>query len=532
MPILVVGMTLLAGPLRAQTTPASSKAACKIDKSDPSDADLAFFHRDFKKAEALYAAAYAKDPTDSRNRELQIDSVIGQGKLDDARKLTDEWTASETKDPFAILTAADMRYAEGDWLESYALNLKALKMNPCIADGYEGLADYEELAGFRATAQRHRTMAHQLAPNNPHFWMHWIESLGEAQRDVETRNFIANNKVLDDKQRAGATRALDRSMAMSENRCELVSSTGPAVIPMQPVYGRGMDVNYYGLEISFNGHKRTLQIDTGASGFLLTHSAGASIGLPSAIKTRVGGFGDQGANDTELTHAASVRIGGLEFRNCAVEVLSNYGVMGGSHLEGNRIDSTEGLVGSDIFSRYLVTLDYVKHEIRLEPLPQAAGSTTPASQLDPLGGSNDPDWMNVDRFIGPAMQNWTKIYRRGHQLIMPTRINGTTPRLFVVDTGSFTNLIDLKTAAEVTQARSGMGKIRGLSGTSDLSEAGSFTLDFAGLRLPVKSMDSMDLTHMGSGLSGFIGYPTLQQLVMHLDYRDNLVLFEAPSVKK
>jgi hypothetical protein len=34
------------------------------------------------------------------------------------------------------------------------------------------------------------------------------------------------------------------------------------------------------------------------------------------------------------------------------------------------------------------------------------------------------------------------------------------------------------------------------------------------------------------GIHGFLGYPTLEQLVMHIDYRDNLVLFEAPNGHK
>jgi hypothetical protein len=59
-----------------------------------------------------------------------------------------------------------------------------------------------------------------------------------------------------------------------------------------------------------------------------------------------------------------------------------------------------------------------------------------------------------------------------------------------------------------------------------MSTAGKFTLDFAGVRLPVKDMDSIDL---GGGIQGFLGYPTLSQLVVHLDYRDNLILFEEPA---
>jgi hypothetical protein len=44
-------------------------------------------------------------------------------------------------------------------------------------------------------------------------------------------------------------------------------------------------------------------------------------------------------------------------------------------------------------------------------------------------------------------------------------------------------------------------------------------------------MNSMDFSHSG-GIGGFLGYPTLQQLIMHLDYRDNLVLFDAPGATR
>jgi hypothetical protein len=131
------------------------------------------------------------------------------------------------------------------------------------------------------------------------------------------------------------------------------------------------------------------------------------------------------------------------------------------------------------------------------------------------------------------MKNWTQIYRRGHLLYVPTRINGTINKPFIVDTGNFINLIDTNLAKTITKTQTGMLRTRGLSGVSDnLSEAGSFTADFAGIRLPVKSMDAQNLSHWGDGTAGFLGFPTLEQLVMHIDYRDNLVLFEGPAAKK
>ncbi|WP_353063226.1 aspartyl protease family protein [Tunturibacter psychrotolerans] len=518
---------LLTSTSPAQSSPAASNATCKIDKTPPTDTEVAFYRRDFKKAADLAAAGYKADPKDSRSRQLEIDSLIGLGKLDDARKMIDPWTLAEPTNPVAIVTAGELRYAEGDWIESYALMLKALKIDPCLPSAYEGLAGYESLAGYHSTAQKHLALAHQLSPNNDNIRFAWINSLNDAQSTAELASFIHDSKTLDDKRRTNLTTQLNQNTSSLKNRCELSSVTTPVRIPMTPVYGAA-GIDHYGLEIAFNGHKRTLQIDTGASGFLLTQSVYAGMGLQKISSSHVWGFGDQEANAIDLFTAASVRIGGVEFKNCNVSVLDNFGVLGGGHI-GQAMDTGGGLVGTDIFSRYLVTLDYVKHEIRLEPLPQPP-SPAPAP-LDALGGDPANDLSSFDRFKAPTMQNWTSIYRRDHLIIMPTVINSSKPTLFVVDTGSFTNMIDTNFAKQVTHTKESTTYSRGLSGMSNLLETGSFTADFAGLRLPVVGMNSQNLSRF-NGVHGFLGYPTLQQLVMHIDYRDNLVLFEAPNAHK
>jgi len=61
-------------------------------------------------------------------------------------------------------------------------------------------------------------------------------------------------------------------------------------------------------------------------------------------------------------------------------------------------------------------------------------------------------------------------------------------------------------------------------------DAGKFTVIFAGLRLDSPSMTAFDMTSISRGdgveVSGLIGEPALFQLVLHIDYRDNLVWCE------
>jgi hypothetical protein len=139
------------------------------------------------------------------------------------------------------------------------------------------------------------------------------------------------------------------------------------------------------------------------------------------------------------------------------------------------------------------------------------------------------------------MAKWQRIYRSGHDLLMPTGIVETKQikddsawkeKLFMLDTGAASNLISPAAAKEVTKvSRDRDTEIRGISGEVDkVYEAGKFTLAFAGLRLDSPTMTSIDTTKLshsaGLEISGFIGAPALIQLVLHIDYRDNLVWCE------
>lgn len=527
---LFLSLPLATASLAAQS-PQPHSASCQIDTRPPTDADLAFFHGDIKKAADLVAAALKANPADGHSHQLQVDLLLAQGKIDDALKLVDTWTSTNPTDPYAIVSAGDVQFAQGHWREAYALALKALKANPCFAPAYQNAAQYESLAGYRATARRHLALAHQLAPKDEFIHLDWVLSLNDQAAIDALKDLLQNDGVLDAKQKKNLPERLAELQASMGHNCELASITGPAVIPMVPITDlHAMGVQSYGLEVAFNGHKRVLQIDTGASGLLLSHSAEGGMGLKPLAQSSVGGFGGDGASGSTIEQADSIRIGGLEFKDCRVEAMNNFGAMGGSHLIGQPLDNMTGLIGTNVFSRYLVTVDYSKHEIRLDPLPQPPSNGT-APPLDALGGRTDPGWMDGDRTLPPALKSWTEIYRRGHQLIIPTLINSQNPSLFLIDTGSAFNLIDIDTAKKVTKEQTGSNGIRGLSGSGRLDEAGKFTLDFAGLRMPVISMDALDLTRFG-GPHGFLGYPTLSQLVIHIDYRDNLVFFEAPQGKK
>jgi len=115
-------------------------------------------------------------------------------------------------------------------------------------------------------------------------------------------------------------------------------------------------------------------------------------------------------------------------------------------------------------------------------------------------------------------------------------------KLFILDTGAGMNVISPAAAREVTKVSGNSGwEVSGIQGEVDkVYDAGKFTMAFAGLRLDSPSMTSIDTTKpsmtsidttkyshdYGVEISGFIGAPALTQLVLHIDYRDNLVWCE------
>ena len=114
-----------------------------------------------------------------------------------------------------------------------------------------------------------------------------------------------------------------------------------------------------------------------------------------------------------------------------------------------------------------------------------------------------------------------------------TRQNfGKTMRLFIVDTGAFRTSISPEAAREVTKVHSdGRSQVKGISGNVENVFSGDkVVVRFAGLQQESDNMLSFDTSglsqHMGTDISGFLGFDLLHFLVLSIDYRDGLVDFQ------
>ncbi len=415
------------------------------------------------------------------------------------------------------------------------------------------VAKISRISSNYATARREILTAHKLDPADPEIRFQWIGSLPPAQRIAEIETYLASPTGDDPDDIRHLQMYLDRLKKQAEEphkACHLVSPTASAEVPFASLMRDATHVRAYGLEVKLNDRTARLQIDTGAGGLLISRSVAEHAGLQAFSRTEVGGIGDQGSKAGYTAYVNSIRIGSLEFQDCTVRVVDSKNVM----------EETDGLIGMDVFSQFLVTLDYPMRKLQLSPLPPRPGEATqkaPELKTDNSGVSDDQDASAAtvnpadstdpaktpdkappppqhgpfDRYIAPEMKDYTEVYRVGHNLILPASMNNKAIKLFIMDTGAWTTTVSPEAAREVTKVYSDNTKIHGISGdVAKVYTTGDITFRFAHLPQPTTGVFSFDTSRVsrdtGMEISGFIGASTLKLLTIHIDYRDGLVKFD------
>ena len=326
----------------------------------------------------------------------------------------------------------------------------------------------------------------------------------------------------------GQTNRLKFASAIAEKKPWVLSgAVRPTEIKMPPIgkelmgvydISRSAPMNVstgFGLQVKFNDRASAdLLLDTGASGIAIGTKLAEKAGAVKIADTKIYGLGDQGAVASYAAWIDKITIGNLEFHDCIVIVSSK-----------NEVGEESGLIGPDVFAKFLITLDFRERKLVLAPLPQKPGAT-------------DDDEAPQDRYIAPELQSFTKFYRFGHDIVVPVVVSDKTVGNFVLDTGAFANNISTRLASQVTKASADNDYlIKGVSGKVEKVLTGKkVILQFAKMRieshdLPVMSMDRMS-SQEGTEIAGFIGIRTLVQMKMTVDYRDGLVNLEVYDFKR
>lgn len=535
-----VWVGLVGGQGVAQTTASATAAApakktCPVNSAAPNAAETALNKGQFSQAETMLRDLLAKHAEDEVSHEELVRALLEQNKLDAAAKDAEAWVALSPGSSMALTAVGDVRLRQGTPRDALIEFQKAALADLCNARAYFGIAEVESLAGFHASAQRKIEQAYTLHPTDNEIYTDWIATRPRKERLQIWTHYAEKSDQINEEDRAKLKLRLEKESLYHASDCRM-AATSPreAAVSMvratdDPTYTRA-----WGLDVQFNGKRRRLEIDTGATGIMISRAAAVFLGIQREDARETSGIGDKAAVKTSIAHVASVKIGGIEFTNCPVEILEKWSVL-----------DSDGLIGGDVFGDSLLTLDFPKHELRIAPLPLRPGETeADREKLERAG--DDAVLEPHDPYVAPDMAKWQRVYRSGHELLMPTGIVETKQikdtaawkeKLFLLDTGADSNLISPAAAREVTKISRDEGMdIRGLQGSVNrVYEAGKFTLTFAALRLDSPSMTSIDTTSIshdaGVEVSGLIGAPALFQVVLHIDYRDNLVWCEHGTKK-
>jgi predicted aspartyl protease len=499
-----------------------------------SPAEDAYLHRNYDQAAQLYQASLTSSPKEPTAIAGLTRVLIAQQKPAEALDLIQKASADNPNSAILKTALAEAQYRAGEPWVAATTSSSALTLDPCDPRAHLFQARISRINSLYADADKQIRMAHSLDPSNPQIRGLWIETLPVKERIAELQASlpanVGNPEVF--KNLHNYIDSLQQQLDEPRKSCHLVSSTETATVPFISLMRDATHIRAFGLEVQLSDRKARLEIDTGANGLVISRSVADHAGLKYVQHNETGGVGDEGKKSSHIAFADDIKIGSLEFKDCNVEV-----------IEQRTLNDIDGVVGMDVFSRFLITLDYPMRKLILAPLPKrpgeaAASSPTlettsdPSSEGLPHEDAAGTSAVHFDRYIAPEMQDWTRVFRVGHYLMLPAALSNSVTKLFILDTGAFTTSVSPDVAREVTKIHGTEDiKVHGFSGNVDkVYTADKITFRFANVSQVINDVVTFDSPQVsrsaGMEVAGFIGITALGQMTVSIDYRDGLMKFD------
>jgi len=505
----------------------------------------------FAEAEASYQAILK---TDSKLVPAQVGSVramLRQQKIDEAMDEVNKALAQQPNEAPLLAAKGDVLFRRGEMTDAEGSYLAAKKLDPKAARAYLGLARlYRSYSLYRKAYDQLQT-AHEIASDDIEVQRAWLNMLPRKERLAAMEAYLGGPHPDDEEETKWMTEYLAFLKATADkpvHACRLVSKVEQTETKLETMYGPDIHrMRGIGLSVRLNDRNVHLLLDTGAGGIMVNHRLAEKAGLTRIAALHFGGIGDKGLQSGYTAVADHIRIGELEFQDCVVSV-SDKGSVG----------DEDGLIGADVLGAYLIDIDLPGMRLKLSPLPKRPedivapkslnsegeeqanaeqkeeSATEPTTQepKTPAPTAKPARRLPKDRFIAPEMADWTKVFRFGHSILVPTSVNDSKAMLFGLDTGAFSNLLSVRAGRLVAKVNSeDRVQIHGLNGNVDkVYSSENATLRFGHFQQSNLGIITLDLSsvsrHTGTEVSGFLGFAMLRQLEVELDYRDGLVDFK------
>jgi len=512
--------------------------SCPVVKHNaPSEADKAVLAADYSKAESLYRADLTAHPGDVDATAGLVRTLLREQKVLDADEaVTTAMEAAETaktaadagpKSAALLTLHGEVLFRQGQPWDVEKVVLDSYKLDPCNPRTRLLFARFSEVNSKHATARQQILLAHQFDPADPEIREAWIQTLPLAQRVTEMGDYLSAPSGDDAEAIRQMKSDLDRwkkQVGEPPRACKLTSAATSADIPFIKLIGWMGHTRASGLEMGLNSTTARLQLGAGEGGLTVYRPVAERAGLKRLTPSEPGPF--PGAKPTYTAYADSIKVGGLEFHDCTIKVID----------ASSPDDDGDGLIGIDVFSDFLLTVDYPMRKLQLAPLPvrpQQGTAPTPSLQTDRTQDSELAGAQPTDRYIAPEMKDYTQIYRAGKSLILPAGLTGekakdpsaAAVKLFILNLGAMETNVSFGVAMDVSKVQE-----KNLPGGGKIKIADEIIYNFAHMSQKVNGVVTADTSaeskDVGMEISGDFGANTFKLLIMRIDYRDGLVKFE------
>ena len=504
----------------------------------------------FADAEVGYQAVLKADPKLVPAQVGLVRAMLRQQKIDESLEAVNAALAAQPDSAALLAAKGDVQFRRGEMSAAEKSYLAAEKLDPKEVHAHLGLAVLYRSYSLYRKAYDQLSSAHDIAPDNVEVQRAWLRMLPRKERLAAIEAYLAGPRPDDEDETRWMKDHLEYLKATADkpvHACRLAGKVEQTETKLETVYAAARRMRGIGLSAKLNGHGVRLLLDTGAGGILVSRNVAEKAGLVRISSVHIGGIGDKGLQTGYTAVADSIRVGELEFQDCVVRV-----------SDKGSVTEEDGLIGADVFGAYLIDIDLPGMRLKLSPLPKRPEETVAPKSLNSEGeeqataeqregnageqASKDSNTSEAkpsptkrlprDRYIAPEMADWTRVFRFGHMILVPTRLNGSPSMLFGLDTGASSNILSVRAGRQVSKVSSeDRLRMRGLSGevnkvyTSDKAD-----LQFGHFQQPNAGIITLDLStlsrRLGTEVSGFLGFQVLRLLEVKLDYRDGLVDFE------
>lgn len=484
--VLLLWATLVVAqaPQPAVTTPipAASLATARAE----------FVQGNFRASAASYQLLVEKSPLLAEAHAGLVHSLLKLDEVDAAEQASKKGLQDMPQSPLVLAADGDVKFRRGLLQEARERYQAAIRVDAKCARAWLGMGRIDAAESHRTQSRQDFERAHDLDATDGDVLYYWAIGL-QFPRNVEAlQKHMA--EFHDDAEKERHEREyIEFLKALNGRKVWILARAVPhAEIKLQAVVSRVQDgPRAFSLKLKLNGNvSANVMLDTGASGLTISRKLADKAHAIMLSEHSLEGVGNSGPAKGYEAWVDKVTIGDLEFHDCQV------------HVSPRDTPDYDGLIGTDVFEDYLVSIDFPSRKLRLGPMPAKA---------------------NNDSF--------TSFYRFGHIMLMPTSVGDTAHGLFALDTGSSTNSMSPGMARSVSTVRSSNIPVNGMSGSvSNVFTADQTVLQFSRFRQPHENMITFDLhglsKDLGTEISGLIGFATLKKMTITIDYRDGLVGFD------